>query len=78
MKTIIISEFKAKCISLLKEVDRNKESFVVTRRGHALAVVTPVKNKDTTRIIGALEGTVSIRGDLIHTDMADEWEMDRA
>ncbi len=76
MKTIIISEFKAKCISMLKEVDRKKESLLVTRQGQALVVVTPFKDKQASGVVGALKNTVTIRGDLIHNDMADEWEME--
>ena len=42
MKTMIISDFKAKCIAVLKEIERSGEPVVVTLRGRAVARVEPV------------------------------------
>ena len=37
MKTIEISEFKAKCLDILDHVARTGETLVITRCGHPLA-----------------------------------------
>ena len=42
MKTVIISEFKAKCIAILREAQRTREPVVVTRRGKPLARIEPI------------------------------------
>ena len=41
MHEIAISEFKAKCLSLLEEVNKTKTSLRVTRRGKPIADVIP-------------------------------------
>jgi prevent-host-death family protein len=40
---ISATEFKAKCLGILDEVEQNGESFTVTRRGQAVAVLGPAK-----------------------------------
>jgi prevent-host-death family protein len=42
-RTIPASEFKAKCLALLDEVARTKETLVVTKRGKPVAHVVPVE-----------------------------------
>ena len=73
MKTVLVSEFKAKCIGLLKNVQKTKEPIVVTRRGEPIARVEPiVKPKKGVRL-GALKGWMEIKGDIIHSDMEKDW-----
>jgi prevent-host-death family protein len=73
MKTVLVSEFKAKCIGLLKNVQKTKEPIVVTRRGEPIARVEPiVKPKKGVRL-GTLKGWMEIKGDIIHSDMEKDW-----
>jgi prevent-host-death family protein len=73
MKTVLVSEFKAKCIGLLKNVQKTKEPILVTRRGEPIARVEPiVKPKKGVRL-GALKGWMEIKGDIIHSDMEKDW-----
>jgi len=46
MKTRFIpaTEFKAKCLALLDEVQREGSSITVTKRGRPVATITPAKN----------------------------------
>ena len=46
MKTILISEFKAKCIAVLSEAQRTREPVMVTRRGKPMAKIEPVCEDD--------------------------------
>ncbi|XOV69918.1 MAG: type II toxin-antitoxin system Phd/YefM family antitoxin [Verrucomicrobiota bacterium] len=73
MKTVIISEFKAKCIGILKEVNQTGESMTVTLRGQPLAVIKPIKPK--SRTLGALRDVTKVHGDIVHTDFDKDWEM---
>lgn len=73
MKTVIVSEFKAKCIGILKEVNQTGEPLTVTLRGQPLAVIEPVKSK--SRTLGALRDVTNVHGDIVQTDFDKEWEM---
>ena len=73
MKTIPVSEFKAKCIGLLKEVQKTKKPLVVTLRGKPLARVEPIVQPKKRVRLGALKGWMEIKGDIIHSTMEKDW-----
>lgn len=73
MKTVLISEFKAKCIRLLKEVQKNGKPLVVTLRGKPIARVEPVVPPKRQVRLGALKGWMEIKGDIIHSDMEKDF-----
>ena len=75
MKTMLVSEFKAKCIAVLKEVERSGEPVVVTSRGRPLARVEAFSNGARGKQLGALKGSMRIRGDLVRADTTGDWEM---
>jgi len=75
MKTMLISDFKAKCIAVLKEVQREGEPVVVTLRGRPLARVEPVRDDARRKRLGALKGSMRIRRDLLRCDTTGDWEM---
>ena len=72
MKTVLISEFKAKCIKMLKEVQKNGKPLLVTLRGEPIARVEPVA-KGKKRQLGALKGRMIIKGDIIKSDFEKDW-----
>ncbi len=72
MKTVNVSTFKARCLSLLAEVQRTGEPILVTRRGKPLARVGPPENTSTG--LGCMRGTARIVGEIVEFDGADEWE----
>lgn len=75
MKTVLISEFKAKCIQMLKEVQKNGKPLTVTLRGEPIARVEPVaKAPSKKRRLGALRGRMIIKGDIIKSDFDQDWE----
>lgn len=74
VKTVLISEFKAKCIKMLKEVQKNGKPITVTLRGEPIARVEPVRPAGKKVSLGALRGLVKIKGDIVHTDFEEEWE----
>ena len=73
MKTILVSEFKAKCIGLLKQVQKTKEPLLVTLRGKPLARVEPIVQQKKRVRLGALKGWMEIKGDIIHSTMEKDW-----
>jgi prevent-host-death family protein len=80
MQEIAISEFKAKCLSLLQQVSKTKEPIRVTRFGKPVADVVPPAEVEVDRNawIGSGHGTAKILGDIISpTSEPEEWEASR-
>lgn len=73
MKTVLISEFKAKCIGLLKNVQKTKEPIVVTLRGEPIARVEPIEKPKKRVRLGALKGWMQIKGDIIRSDIEKDF-----
>ena len=68
IQEIAISKFKAKCVSLLQQVNKTKTPLRVTRRGKAIADVVPVSSEGDERSwIGSLSGSVELVGDVVST-----------
>jgi prevent-host-death family protein len=66
IQEIAISEFKAKCLSLLEEVSKTKTPLRVTRRGKPLADVIPASPEAEERSwIGSMSGSIDIVGDIV-------------
>jgi prevent-host-death family protein len=66
IRKIAVSEFKAKCLALLQEVDRTKTPVRVTRRGHAIADVVPIAPDSPQRDwMGSMSGTATLVGDIV-------------
>jgi len=57
-------EFKAKCLKVLDEVQRQRKQFVITKRGKPVAMLVPV-NERRESIIGSMKGTMEILGDIV-------------
>jgi prevent-host-death family protein len=74
VKTILVSEFKAKCIGILKEVQRSGKAVVVTLRGKPMVRVEPLPDEVVHKQLGALAGTIEVREDLVHADTTADWE----
>jgi prevent-host-death family protein len=63
---VAISEFKAKCLSLLDEVSKTRTPLRVTRRGKAIADIIPVTSETEARgWIGSMADSVEIVGDIV-------------
>lgn len=74
MKKIVVSEFKAKCIAVLREAQRTGESILVTRHGRPLARIEPVADSPSERPLGVHRGRMKIHGDIVHEQTTDDWE----
>ena len=76
-----VSEFKAKCTQVLREVATKPYTVEVTSRGKVVAVVSPPapeKKTDPKEFFGSLRGTVSyISGDFDEPLGDVEWEASR-
>ncbi len=71
-RIIKASEFKAKCLALLDEVERTGDSLVITKKGKPVAELVPHKPPKRSPL-GIWKGRVTIKGDII-SPLDVEWE----
>lgn len=63
---VAISEFKAKCLSLLEQVNTTKTPLRVTRRGKPVAdVIPPASTQEERDWIGSMSAEMEITGDIV-------------
>jgi len=76
MQEVAISEFKAKCLALLEQVQKTKKPLRVTRYGKPVAdIVPPAPPKNDGSWIGSMKGTMEILGDIVSPVMDEsDWE----
>ena len=77
MQEVAISEFKAKCLSLLQQVAKTKQPIRVTRFGKPVADVVPPADiqVDRNAWVGSGEGTARILADIVSpANEPDDWE----
>jgi prevent-host-death family protein len=73
MRTIAAARFKAQCLRLLDEVAETGETIVVTKRGKAVARLTPVE--DPPSLKGSVVYLVDDEEALFST--GEVWDMER-
>jgi prevent-host-death family protein len=76
VKKVAISEFKAKCISLIDEVQKTKRPICITRFGKPIAEVSPPSAKTKgADWFGSMKDEIQVLGDIISpANDKDEWE----
>ena len=59
--SIGVTEFKAKCLSLIEDVSSGKtDQVILLKRNRPVARVVPVKQETNPPLWGALKGTVTV------------------
>ena len=64
-KTIPASEFRAKCLRILDDLEPG--GILITKRGRPIARVLPATVPDNQRIMGSMKGKIQIKGDIFST-----------
>lgn len=79
MKTRIINatEFKAKCLAILDQIQNAGGTVTVTKRGRPVAIVGPAEKDCWKSPAGAWAGKVQIVGDIVNTDTSGLWDVIR-
>jgi len=76
VKEVAISEFKAKCLSLIDEIQKTKQPLRITRRGKPVAELVPPTAKGERNLLGFMKGRMEILGDIVSPAAnPDEWEV---
>jgi prevent-host-death family protein len=66
MQEIAISVFKAKCLSILEQVEKTKSPVRITRHGKPVADVVPtVPDVDRAALFGSMRDAIQILGDIV-------------
>ena len=71
-RIIKASEFKAKCLAVIDEVERTRQPIVITKRGKPVAELVPHK-ASSGNLLGIFKGKMEIVGDII-SPIDVEWE----
>jgi prevent-host-death family protein len=75
VEKFLISEFKARCIELLKQVHNSGRPILVTLRGKPLVRVLPATKPGQAGVrLGRKRGNAVFKGDLVHFDFSKEWD----
>lgn len=78
MTTLLVSDFKARCLGVLDRVHTHSETVLITRRGKPLAKIVPVGGAGAgRRVLGTMAGESVAKGDLVHTGLGRDWESAR-
>lgn len=76
MKEIAISEFKAKCLAILEEVQKTKHPVRITRFGKPVAEVIPPSPASPKNVFGFMKGKMDIVGDILSpANDPEDWEV---
>lgn len=70
VKTLSASEFKAKCLRLLEDLD--SQGIIVTKRGRPIAKVTPIRTRNIEKFFGCMKGKITGKGDIFSTGI--KWD----
>jgi prevent-host-death family protein len=65
MRALKASEFKAKCLAVLDEVNRTGEPVTILKRGRPVARLVPASRATARHPQETLAGTVEILGDIV-------------
>jgi len=71
--TVPVTEFKAKCLRMLDDVEKKGDRIVITKRGKRIAEVRPAPEVKP-KLRGTWKDTVKILGDIVYFDTSEDWE----
>ena len=76
MREIAISEFKAKCLALLEQVQKTKRPIRITRFGKPVAEVVPTSPAASSNWMGSMKDRIEILGDVVSPANEErDWEV---
>jgi prevent-host-death family protein len=74
MITVGASEFKAKCLGLISDVETKRETVIVTKHGRQVAKLVPMELAEDVDPLDAFRfpGKIEILGDIVSPCYSDE------
>jgi prevent-host-death family protein len=78
MRTIAAGKFKANCLAIMDEVQKKRETVLITKRGKPVAKLVPAKSEAKDDFFDSWKDKLKITGDIISPAFdLEEWEMER-
>ncbi len=74
MTSLLMSDFKAKCVEVINGIHAGGEPVIVTRRGLPLAKIVPIIEAQVERPLGCMAGEAVSMVDLVESGFAEDWE----
>ncbi len=71
-KKVAISEFKAKCLEIIDNLQSDREPIVITKRDKPVARVVPLDNEKVS-LFGIFKSKGKITGDII-SPIEEKWD----
>lgn len=72
-RTMPAGKFKAQCLAVMDEVQRKRQSVVITKRGKPVAKLVPMETQRDD-IFGFMKGKIRIKGDIVKPALSlREW-----
>ena len=68
-----VTQFKAKCLRLLEDVEKKGDRIIITKRGRPVAQVGPTEAQRRP-LRGMWKDTVKILGDIVYFDANEDWK----
>lgn len=75
MKQLTATEFKAKCLAILDNVQRTREPAVITRHGKPVARIVPITH-DSADFVNPLKGSIRFEKDLV-APLDAQWDAEK-
>ena len=72
-RTISASDFKARCLGVLDEVQKVRTEVIITKRGKPVARLLPI-GQARGSLRGAWKDLVRVRGDIVAVDWTSVFE----
>jgi len=76
-RVVSATEFKAKCLAILDEIEQGGAAITVTKRGRPVAVLGPAPKKPWKSPRNSWAGRAEIIGDIVNVDMSGLWDVVR-
>jgi prevent-host-death family protein len=73
IKTVAISEFKAKALRMIDETATKGIEYIITKNGDPVARVIPFATERKS-LRGSMKGLVEIHGNIVEFDSTELWE----
>lgn len=73
-RVVTATEFKARCLAFLDEMEQRNGTITITRRGRPVAVLSPSKKNAWKSPRNSWAGKARIVGDIVNADTSS-WEV---
>ena len=75
MRTMKASEFKARCLKLMDDIQKSGDEIIITKNGKPVSKLVPYRVKAAT-LFGLHKGKIRSDGDDLFST-GEDWESDR-